>query len=118
VQLSRVQGRSTGQLLIESGAVRPDQLARALAERFGVDSIDLSVFEVDMGAVNLVGREICPRYHAAPVGFMPGGELLVKPAPVRSTKGLGTRPGNPLTRWHRVASPHSSNRTVQDLLCR
>ena len=39
-------------MLVESGAVRPDQLARALAERFGVDFVDLSVFDVDLGAVN------------------------------------------------------------------
>src|SRR5581483_3447971 len=77
VKLSRTQGRTTGQLLIESGAVRPDQLARALAERFGVDFIDLSMFEVDMGAVSLVDGEICKRYQAIPVGFMPTGDLLV-----------------------------------------
>src|SRR5579884_3082214 len=47
VALSREQGRTTGQLLIESGAIRPDQLTRALAERFGVDYVDLSTFEVD-----------------------------------------------------------------------
>src|SRR5690348_5304031 len=50
---SREQGKTTGQILVESGAVRPDQLARALAERFGIDYIDLSVFDIDMGAVNL-----------------------------------------------------------------
>jgi hypothetical protein len=44
--------------LIESGAMRPDQLARALAERFGVDYIDLSVFEIDMGAVHLVNANL------------------------------------------------------------
>jgi type IV pilus assembly protein PilB len=80
VKQSRQQGRTTGQLLIESGAVRPDQLARALAERFGVDFIDLSMFEVDMGAVSLVDGEICKRYQAVPVGFMPTGDLLVATA--------------------------------------
>src|SRR5579884_2091986 len=77
VRQSREQGRTTGQMLIESGAVRPDQLARALAERFGVDFIDLSLYEVDMGAVSLVDGDICKRYQAIPVGFMPDGNLLV-----------------------------------------
>jgi type IV pilus assembly protein PilB len=80
VKLSRQQGRTTGQLLIESGAIRPDQLARALAERFGVDFIDLSIFEVDMGAVSLVDGDICKRYQAVPVGFMPDGDVLVATA--------------------------------------
>src|SRR5579859_7165697 len=80
VRLSREQGRTTGQLLIESGALRPDQLARALAERFGFDFIDLSIYEVDMGAVNLVSGEICKRYQAVPVGFMPDGNLLLATA--------------------------------------
>src|SRR5207237_6287096 len=44
VSMSREQGRTTGQILIESGELRADQLARALAERFGVDYVDLSVY--------------------------------------------------------------------------
>ena len=77
VRLSREAGRTTGQMLIESGAVRPDQLARALAERFGVDFIDLSEFDVDMGAVSLIDGDVCRRYQAVPVGFLATGELIV-----------------------------------------
>jgi type IV pilus assembly protein PilB len=80
VKRSREAGRTTGQMLIESGAVRPDQLARALAERFGVDFIDLSAYEVDMGAVSLVSTEVCKRYQSVPVGFMPDGDLLLATA--------------------------------------
>src|SRR5438105_15280120 len=50
VATSRETGRTTGQVLLELGYVRQDQLARALAERFGLDYVDLSVFDVDMGA--------------------------------------------------------------------
>jgi type IV pilus assembly protein PilB len=57
--------------------VRRDQLARALAERFGVDYVDLSQFAVDMGAVNLVDVGIARRYRAVPVGFMPDGEVVL-----------------------------------------
>jgi type IV pilus assembly protein PilB len=74
---SRQQGRTTGQLLVESGAIRRDQLARALAERFGVDYIDLSIFDIDMGAVSLVPVDVARRYQAVPVGFFADGSLLL-----------------------------------------
>jgi type IV pilus assembly protein PilB len=77
VAMSRKQGRPTGQILIESGAIGQRELARALAERFGVDFIDLSVFEVDMGAVNLIPIEMAKRYQAVPVGFLPDGSILL-----------------------------------------
>jgi type IV pilus assembly protein PilB len=74
---ARRQGATTGQVLVESGAVRRDHLARALAERFGVDYIDLSEFAVDMGAVNLVDVAVARRYSAVPVGFMSDGSVLL-----------------------------------------
>jgi type IV pilus assembly protein PilB len=77
VAISREQGRTTGQTLIECGALRHDQLARALAERLGVDYIDLSAFEIDLGAVNLVAAEVAERYQAVPVGFLADHTLLL-----------------------------------------
>ena len=77
VAMSRRQGKPTGQILIESGAIGQRELARALAERFGVDYLDLSVFDVDMGAVSLIPLEIAKRYQAVPVGFLPDGSLLL-----------------------------------------
>ena len=44
-----------------------------LAERFGLDYVDLSVFDLDMGAANLMAPEIAKRYQALPVGFMEDG---------------------------------------------
>src|ERR1700686_5052650 len=77
VRQSREQGKTTGQILIESGELRRDQLARALAERFGLDYIDLSMFEIDMGAANLITVEMARRYQAIPVGFWPDGSVLL-----------------------------------------
>jgi hypothetical protein len=37
VEKAHAQCRTTGQILTETGALRDDQLARALAERIGVD---------------------------------------------------------------------------------
>jgi type IV pilus assembly protein PilB len=74
---SREQGRLTGQVLVESGALTDDQLTRALAERFGVDYIDFSLFEVDPESVGLLDTTIARRYQAVPVKTLPNGELLL-----------------------------------------
>ncbi|HEV3093581.1 MAG TPA: GspE/PulE family protein [Solirubrobacteraceae bacterium] len=77
VALARAQRKPTGQVLIEQGILRHDQLARVVAERYGLDYIDLSVYELDMGAVNLLEMEAIRRYQAVPVGFLEDGTLLL-----------------------------------------
>jgi type IV pilus assembly protein PilB len=77
VKEARDQGVPTGRMMLEMGALRHDQLARALAERFGVDFVDLSVFEIDMGACNLVPVDVAKRYQAVPVGFLPDRSVLL-----------------------------------------
>ncbi len=77
VMLAREQGRPTGQMLVEQGVLRQDQLARVVAERFGLDYIDLSVYDLDMGAVSLINAKTAKRYKALPVGFADDGTLLL-----------------------------------------
>jgi type IV pilus assembly protein PilB len=77
VEIARAQRKPTGQILVEQGILRHDQLARVVAERFGLEYIDLSVYELDMGAVNLIGMEAIRRYQAVPVGFLEDGTLLL-----------------------------------------
>ena len=77
VRVARAQGRPTGEVLVAQGALRPDQLARVVAERFGLDYIDLSVYDLDMGAVHLIGADAAKRYRAVPVGFAQDGTLLL-----------------------------------------
>jgi type IV pilus assembly protein PilB len=77
VTAARAQGRPTGLVLVERGVLRHDQLARVVAERFGLDFVDLSVFDLDMGAVNLISGETAKRYQAVPVGFVEDGALLL-----------------------------------------
>jgi type IV pilus assembly protein PilB len=77
VRIAREQGRPTGEVLVAQGALRPDQLARVVAERFGLDYIDLSVYDLDMGAVHLIGADAAKRYRAVPVGFSEDGTLLL-----------------------------------------
>ena len=77
VATARAEGRPTGQVLVELGVLRHDQLARAVAERFGLDYVDLSVYDLDMGAVNLIRSETAKRYQAVPVGYTDDGTLLL-----------------------------------------
>jgi type IV pilus assembly protein PilB len=77
VELARAQGRPTGLVLVEQGVLRHDQLARVVAERFGLDFVDLSVFDLDVGAASLLAPQVCQRYRAAPIGFSDDGALLL-----------------------------------------
>jgi type IV pilus assembly protein PilB len=77
VEVARAQGRPTGLVLVEQGILRHDQLARVVAERFGLDYVDLSVYDLDMGAVNLLSSEAAKRYQAIPIGFSEDDTLLL-----------------------------------------
>ncbi len=77
VENARTQGRPTGTVLVEQGVLRHDQLARVVAERFGLDYVDLAVYDLDMGAVNLLSHEASKRYQAVPIGFTDDGTLLL-----------------------------------------
>ncbi|MEA2318831.1 MAG: type pilus assembly protein PilB, partial [Solirubrobacteraceae bacterium] len=74
---AQATGRRTGEVLVERGVLTPDQLARVIAERFGVDHVDLNGFRVDMSAANLLPSSAARRYGAVPVGFASAGVLLV-----------------------------------------
>ncbi len=77
VRIAREQGKPTGEVLVAQGVLRADQLARVVAERFGLDYVDLSVYDLDMGAVQLIGADAAKRYRAVPVGFTDDGALLL-----------------------------------------
>ncbi len=77
VRIAREQGKPTGEVLVAQGVLRADQLARVVAERFGLDYVNLSVYDLDMGAVQLIGADAAKRYRAVPVGFIDDGALLL-----------------------------------------
>jgi type IV pilus assembly protein PilB len=77
VASSKVEGKTTGQILLERGAISGHQLAQVIAERFGLDYIDLSIYDVDVGAAHLMDLEAIKRYQAVPVGYIEEGALLV-----------------------------------------
>jgi len=77
VEQARMQGRPTGLVLVEQGVLRHDQLARVVAERFGLDYVDLAIYDLDMGAVALLNPEASKRYQAVPIGFAEDDTLLL-----------------------------------------
>jgi type IV pilus assembly protein PilB len=74
---ARIAGRPADKLLVERRLVNADQLSRALAERYGLDHLDLNAFHVDMGAANLLSVSAARRYQAVPVGYVDSNTLLV-----------------------------------------
>jgi type IV pilus assembly protein PilB len=77
INVARASGRRTGQVLLEQGAITEAQLARVIAERYGVDYVDLGTFRVDMSAANLLSSTAARRYEAVPVHFVDPRTLLV-----------------------------------------
>jgi type IV pilus assembly protein PilB len=64
-------------VLIEEGVLTPQQLARVLAERFGIERIDLADFKVEPDIARLVDPTFVRRYDAIPVGTDGDGLLLL-----------------------------------------
>ena len=77
VDLSRKQGKRTGQVLLDTGAITPAQLAHALAERFGLDFVDLGLYHPDEAALNTINHTAARRFEAAPIGYDESGALIV-----------------------------------------
>jgi type IV pilus assembly protein PilB len=83
-------------LLVKDGTLTDDQLARAVAERFGLDHVDLSVYRVDPDAAKLVTPAAARRYQAVPVSFAGERTLLVAmsdPANVLAQDDIGVMTG-------------------------
>jgi type IV pilus assembly protein PilB len=74
---ARVAGRSPETLLVEHKVIDSDQLSRAMAERYGLEHVDLAAFHVDMGAANLISINAARRYRAVPVGYHDKETLVV-----------------------------------------
>jgi type IV pilus assembly protein PilB len=112
----RNSGVPLGQALIEAGIVDPRQLAQALAERNGLDFLDLNRFEVDKGASSLIDAGKARRYRAIPVAFLGEGTLLVAtadPANVLALDDITMATGYEVTRA--VAAPGDIDALIEQL---
>src|SRR5206468_1068932 len=94
---SRKSGHTPEQVLLDGRDVTKEQLARAMAERFGLDHVDLNNFDVDLGAVNLIPGQAAKRFEAIPIAFVDEGTLLVAmadPANVRAVDDISIMTGH------------------------
>ena len=74
---ARVAGRSPEALLREHKVIDGDQLSRAIAQRYGLDHVDLNLYKVDMGASNMLSVTAARRYKAIPIGYVSQETLLL-----------------------------------------
>jgi len=77
IEEARRTGRTPEDVLLEAGTLTADGLARAVAERHGLDHLDLGIFKPDMQAANLISIPAAKRYEAVPVSFLDERTLLV-----------------------------------------
>jgi type IV pilus assembly protein PilB len=92
IEESRSSGTTPERLLLDDHAITSEQLSHAIAERYGLDHLDLGVFKVDMAAANLLSASAAKRYGAVPVAYANEHTLLVAmsdPANVLAVDDIG-----------------------------
>jgi type IV pilus assembly protein PilB len=77
IEKAHSAGSAAERILLTQGAITDDQLARAVAERFGLDHVALRNYKVDPDAAKLVTPAAVKRYQAVPVSFVSERTLLV-----------------------------------------
>jgi type IV pilus assembly protein PilB len=80
VENARATGTTTGQTLLEDDVVTADQHARAVAERYGIDYVDLNAANIDPTASSLVDPAVLRRHRAVPIAFADERTLVVATA--------------------------------------
>ena len=116
VEEGRANGIPLGQALIDAKIVDSNQLAQALAERNGLDYVDLNSFEVDHGAAHLLDANKARRYQTIPISFLGEQTLLVAtadPANVLALDDIAMATGYEVRRA--VASPEDIDALVGQL---
>jgi len=77
VEAARAAGVPSERMLLDQQAITGDQLSRAIAERYGLDHLDLGIFKVDMAAANLLSAAAAKRYGAVPVSYLDEHTVLL-----------------------------------------
>jgi type IV pilus assembly protein PilB len=116
VERARREGVSLGQALLDAEIVSPAQLAQALAERNGLDYVDLNRFDVDKGAASLIDGAKARRYRTIPIAFLADRTLLVAtadPANVLALDDIAMATGYEVRRA--VASPEHIDALIEQL---
>ena len=116
VERGRRDGVPLGQALIDAGIVNSAQLAQALAERNGLDYVDLNVFDVDKGAAAMIDGAKARRYRTIPIAFLAEQTLLVAtadPANLLALDDITMATGYEVRRA--VASPENIDALIEQL---
>jgi type IV pilus assembly protein PilB len=116
VEHGRSDGVPLGQALIEAEIVNSAQLAQALAERNGLDYVDLNFFDVDKGAASMIDGEKARRYRTIPIAFLAERTLLVAtadPANLLALDDITMATGYEVRRA--VASPEHIDALIEQL---
>jgi type IV pilus assembly protein PilB len=112
----RLTGRRIGEIAVGHGWVTGADLARALADQFGLEFVDLSETEPDRDAATLLQKELAFRYEAIPVRFLANDLLLVA---VADPTDVGRADDLRLALGHNVklavAEPGDLERTIKKL---
>jgi hypothetical protein len=77
VEVARQSGKAPERCLLDNGVIDEHQLSLALAERNGLNHVDLDLFDVNPEAVGLIDKSTAARYTALPVAFASDGALIV-----------------------------------------
>jgi type IV pilus assembly protein PilB len=74
---ARDAGTTPDQILLDQGVITPEQRARAVAERLGLDYLDLTQYRLDMAAINLLPADVARRCELVPVDRVGEDTLVV-----------------------------------------
>jgi type IV pilus assembly protein PilB len=116
VERGRREGIPLGQALLDARIVNSAQLAQALAERNGLDYVDLNSFDVDKGATAMIDGGKARRYRTIPIAFLAERTLLVAtadPANLLALDDITMATGYDVRRA--VASPEDIDALIEQL---
>jgi type IV pilus assembly protein PilB len=116
VDRGRRDGVPLGQALLDAEIVNSAQLAQALAERNGLDYVDLNRFDVDKGAASMIDGAKARRYRTIPIAFLAEHTLLVAtadPANLLALDDITMATGYEVKRA--VASPEHIDALIEQL---
>lgn len=76
LKLQKSQGKKLGQVLIDSGLVREDDIINSIIAQTGIKKIDLNEVSFDKKAINMIPQNLCEKYNLIGFGFE-DGEIMV-----------------------------------------
>lgn len=67
LEIQRERGGRLGEVLLELGMIRPNQLLRAVAEQYGLGFLDLESVDIDRTLAQRIPEPLARRHRALPV---------------------------------------------------